>query len=186
MPPVLENRAEGSAIDVGRIRGTTDRIDTEFTDFVHSSSASLLRAAFLLTGDQQLAEDLVQDALARTYRAWRRLERSGNAAAYTRKVMYHLQVSWWRRRKVAESLTDSPPATAASGRDLDLELVLHAALLKITVAQRAAIVLRFFEDRTETETARILGCSQSTVKTRTRRGLEKLRKTVPELEGILP
>ncbi|GAA4899239.1 SigE family RNA polymerase sigma factor [Stackebrandtia albiflava] len=157
----------------------------EFSAFVSAHSPSLLRAAFLLTGDQHLAEDLVQDALARTYRAWNRLDRAGNAAAYTRKVMYHLQVSWWRRRKVAETLTDAVPHRAARGRDVALEVTMHHALLKLTPAQRAAIVLRFFEDRTEVETARILGCSQSTVKTRTRRGLEKLRGLAPELEGML-
>jgi len=159
--------------------------DAAFTEFVAAHSRSLLRAAFLLTGDQQLAEDLVQDALARTYRAWNRLERLDNAAAYTRKTMYHLQVSWWRRRRVAEYVSDELPHRAAPGRDVDLEVVLHTALLRLPTAQRAAIVLRYFDDRTENEAAHILGCSRSSVKTRVRRGLATMRTLVPELEDLL-
>jgi DNA-directed RNA polymerase specialized sigma24 family protein len=72
---------------------------SEFDSFVHARTPSLLRSAYLLTGDQHLAEDLVQSALARTHRAWKSLHEAGNAEAYTRKTMYHLQVSWWRRQK---------------------------------------------------------------------------------------
>src|SRR5262245_55563636 len=70
---------------------------------VRARTPALLRAAYLLTGDQHLAEDLVQEALARTHRAWKRIHESSNVEAYARRVMYHTQVSWWRRRRVAES-----------------------------------------------------------------------------------
>jgi DNA-directed RNA polymerase specialized sigma24 family protein len=70
----------------------------EFEAYVRARSPALLRSAYLLTGDQHLAEDLVQDALIRTHRAWRRL-RDSNPDAYTRKVMYHLNIAWWRRRR---------------------------------------------------------------------------------------
>src|SRR5215218_10305757 len=78
--------------------------DEEFDSFVRARTHALLRSAYLLTGDQQLAEDLVQSALTKTHLAWRRLEDIGNAESYARRTMYHLQVSWWRRRKVAEAL----------------------------------------------------------------------------------
>lgn len=90
----------------------------EFDSFVRARTPALLRSAYLLTGDQHLAEDLVQSALARTHQSWRRLHDAGNAEAYTRKTMYHLQVSWWRRGRVAESLTGelAEPARAAAAR----------------------------------------------------------------------
>jgi DNA-directed RNA polymerase specialized sigma24 family protein len=95
----------------------------EFHSFVRARTPALLRRAYLLTGDQHLAEDLVRSALARTHRSWPRLHDSGNAEAYTRKTMYHLQVFRWRRGRVAESLTGSypspvrvPPARAPAGR----------------------------------------------------------------------
>ena len=158
--------------------------DVLFTEFVAANSLALLRSAFLLTGDQQLAEDLVQDALARTYRSWNRLDRAGNATAYTRKTMYHLQVAWWRRRRVAENLVDQVPPVAMAGTDVDLEVMMHGALLKLPAGQRAAIILRYFEDRTEGDVARILGCSRSSVKTRISRGMTKLRAMSSQLTEV--
>ncbi|GAA4899227.1 RNA polymerase sigma-70 factor (sigma-E family) [Stackebrandtia albiflava] len=155
----------------------------EFRQFVAGHAAALLRSAYLLTGDRQLAEDLVQDALARTHMAWHRLKDVGNASAYARKVMYHLQVSWWRRRRVAETLTDTAPVIAAPGRDTALELSVRAALLKLTAGQRAVIVLRFFEDLTEAETAKALGVSKSTVHFKSEAAFRRLARLVPELEG---
>jgi DNA-directed RNA polymerase specialized sigma24 family protein len=73
--------------------------DDEFDSFARARTHALLRSAYLLTGDQQLAEDLVQSALTRTHQAWRRLAHSGNAESYARRTMYHLQVSWWRRKR---------------------------------------------------------------------------------------
>ncbi|MDP9798475.1 RNA polymerase sigma-70 factor (sigma-E family) [Catenuloplanes nepalensis] len=154
-----------------------------FDDFVRGRTPALLRAAYLLTGDQHLAEDLVQSALARTHRAWRRLDRVGNAEAYTRKTMYHLQVSWWRRRRVAEvPLGDLPERTGTAGADPALRMTLRAALLTLPPRQRAVIVLRFFEDRTEAETAHLLGVTVGTVKSQTAKALAKLR-TVTDLDG---
>ncbi len=112
----------------------------EFDSFVRGRTPALLRSAYLLTGDQHLAEDLVQSALARTHRAWSRLHASGNAEAYTRRTMYHLQVSWWRRGRVAESYPGELPEKGAE-RDqhdaTDTRLVLRAALLKLSSRQRA-------------------------------------------------
>lgn len=84
-----------------------DPLLTEFDSFVRHRTPALLRSAYLLTGDQYLAEDLAQSALARTHRSWNRLHDSGNAEAYTHKTMYHLQVSWWRRTSKVVDLPTS-------------------------------------------------------------------------------
>jgi RNA polymerase sigma-70 factor (sigma-E family) len=169
--------------------GSRRMTDTEdFAAFVRGRTPALLRSAFLLTGDQHLAEDLVQASLARTHRAWRRLDRLENAESYTRRVMYHLQVSWWRRHQVAESVTADPPepsgrpvdATAAA----DLRLAVAAALLRLSPKQRAILVLRFFEDHTAVETAELLGMPIGTVKSQTFRALARLRAVAPELADV--
>ncbi|WP_250028978.1 SigE family RNA polymerase sigma factor [Paractinoplanes maris] len=166
-----------------------DAREADYAHFVRSRTHALLRSAYLLTGDQHLAEDLVQEALARTHRAWSRLERPENAEAYARKVMYHAQVSLWRRPKVAEVLPADfepdrrpgadDPADAAVER-----LVLRRALLTLSARQRAVIVLRFFEDHTEVEAAQMLGVSVSTVKTQTGRALDRLRTLLPDLRVL--
>ena len=163
-----------------------DARDADYADFVRSRTHVLLRSAYLLTGDQHLAEDLVQEALARTHRAWARLECAGNAEAYTRKVMYHAQVSVWRRPKVAEALPgELPDRPAGRGDDpadaAGVRISLQRALLQLSAKQRAVIVLRFFEDHTEVEAAQMLGVSVSTVKTQCARALDRLRTLVPDL-----
>lgn len=166
---------------------SVDSATEEFNSFVRARTHSLLRSAYLLTGDQHLAEDLVQSALAKTYQAWRRLDDRGNAEAYVRRTMYHLQVSWWRRRRVAEVLPGEMPER--SGGDhaaaTNLRLVLRAALLKLTAKQRAVLVLRFFEDRTESETADVLGVNVGTVKSQTAKALARLRVIAPELGELV-
>jgi len=166
-----------------------DARDAEYADFVRSHTRALLRSAYLLTGDQHLAEDLVQEALARTHRVWDRLEHAEHATAYARKVMYHAQVSLWRRRRAAEVLpgtivdqpgvpTDDLAETAAQ------RVVLRHALQTLSPKQRAVIVLRYFEDRTEAEAAQLLGISVSTVKTQSARALERLRTMLPGLRAL--
>lgn len=166
-----------------------DARDAEYAEFVRLHSRSLLRSAYLLTGDQHLAEDLVQEALARTHRAWDRLEQVEHAAAYARKVMYHAQVSSWRRRRVAEIL----PGTSLEqhgGHVDDLadaaaqRIMLRRALLTLSPQQRAVVMLRYFEDQTEAEAAQLLGVSVSTVKTQCARALERLRTLLPDLRVL--
>lgn len=131
----------------------------------------------------------MQSALIRTHRSWRKLHRSGNAEAYTRKVMYHLQVAWWRRRsRVAESLAAEPPEPRDQGTDhataTTLRLSLQQALLRLTGKQRAVLVLRYFEDRSEAEAADLLGVTIGTVKSQTSRALARLRVIAPELSDV--
>jgi RNA polymerase sigma-70 factor (sigma-E family) len=157
----------------------------EFDEFVRARGAALVRTAYLLTGDQHLAEDLAQAALARTHRAWRRLYDAGNAEAYTRKAMYHIQVAWWRRRRVHESMPGELPERAAVGVDhasaIALRETLERAMRRLTAKQRAVLVLRFFEDRSEREAAELLGVSAGTVKSQTARAIARLRTVAPEL-----
>ncbi len=166
-----------------------DAHDCAYADFVRDRSHALLRSAFLLTGDQHLAEDLVQEALARTHRAWSRLERPSNAEAYARRVMYHAQVSFWRRPRIAEALPGDDLERHGDSID-DLaeaavrRITLRRALLALSPKQRAVIVLRYFEDHTEAEAAQLLGVSVSTVKTQCGRALDRLRVLVPDLRAL--
>jgi RNA polymerase sigma-70 factor (sigma-E family) len=166
-------------------RSTAEATDG-FAGFVGARTPALLRSAFLLTGDQHTAEDLVQSALARTHRGWHRLHSTGNAEAYTRKIMYHLQVSWWRRRRVSETPAGHlPEPRRADGgdhaADTVLRLSVREALARLTAKQRAVLVLRFFEDASEAEAAEVLGVSVGTIKSQTVRALARLRAVAPEL-----
>jgi RNA polymerase sigma-70 factor (sigma-E family) len=170
--------------------GSVDRLATEFDSFVRGRTPALLRAAYLLTGDQHLAEDLVQSALARTHRRWAQLHQAGNAEAYTRRTMYHLQVSWWRRPKVAESMPGDLPEPRQGGHDhadaASTRIALRRALLRLTPKQRAVLVLRFFEDHSEAETAELLDIAPGTVKSQTAKALARLRTVAPELGELYP
>jgi len=158
--------------------------DREFDAVVRARAPSLLRLGYVLTGDQHLAEDLVQSALARTLLAWPRLHTS--AEAYTRTAMYHLQVSWWRRPKIIESLPGELPESEAVDNTANtaFRLTLQRALMRLTSRQRAVLVLRYFEDRSEAEAAVVLNCSIGTVKSQTARALARLRTVAPELTDL--
>ena len=172
-------------LERGHPRTPDDRATIrEFDAFVRARTPSFLRLGYLLTGDQHLAEDLVQSALARTLIAWPRLHTS--AEAYTRTTMYHLQVSWWRRPKLAESLSGNMPDSTAADNTADtaFRLTLQQALLRLTPRQRAVLVLRYFEDRSEAEAAAVLNCSIGTVKSQTARALTRLRTVAPELTEL--
>lgn len=162
----------------------------EFTSFVRARGPALIRTAYLLIGDQHLAEDLVQTALAKTHLAWRRLRDTGHAEAYTRKIMYHQVISWWRRHRSREVVTDTIPEPGVVDADFGaLRMTMLAALDVLPPKQRAVIVLRFYDDLTERETAEQLGCSIGTVKSYTARALQRLRREAPQLgiteDGVL-
>ncbi len=157
-----------------------------FRDFVVARSPALARTAYLLTGDRQLAEDLVQEALTRVASRWAKVAAGGDPEPYVRRVLYTCAVDGWRRKRPREVLQAAP--TDRLGVDDGSEhvaqrLALQHALAKLTVKQRAVLVLRFFEDRTEVQTAAALGCSLSTVKSQTRHALQRLQELSPELAG---
>lgn len=153
-----------------------------FAEFVAARQAALSRTAYLLTGDHHLAQDLVQAALLQAARHWSRIHTSPEA--YVRRAMYHQNISWWRRRRMAETPLGQHDGAAAT-RDTDLRLTLDQALARLTTKQRTVLVLRFYEDLTEVETARALGLSTSTVKSTTRQALARLRVLEPELAELI-
>jgi RNA polymerase sigma-70 factor (sigma-E family) len=148
-----------------------------FADFVAARSGALHRAAYLMVGDAQLAQDLVQEALTKTYVAWPRLRDPGKAEAYTRKAITTTAIGWFRRMSWSERVVDALPEPAQAGREGDVEqrAWLWKALQELPVRQRAAIVLRYYEDLTEVQTAEAMGCAVGTVKSQVSAGLKKLR-----------
>lgn len=148
-----------------------------FDDFVAARGDALWRSAWLLTGDGHLAEDLVQTALAKSYRAWERIGDPAGFEAYVRRTLYTTYVSWWRRRWNGERPTAQLPEAPDAAPDLALRRDLVAALATLPRGQRAVIVLRYFEDRSERETADALGCSVGTVKSQCARALTALRSS---------
>jgi RNA polymerase sigma-70 factor (sigma-E family) len=150
----------------------------DFRSYVAARSGALLRTAYLLTGNRADAEDLLQTSLAKTYLAWDRIREREALDGYVRRVMVNTQTSFWRRRRVDEKPTDDlpegPPGRDATA-DLDLHDALWTALASLPRKQRAAVVLRYYEDLSEAETAAVLGVSVGTVKSSTSRALAKLR-----------
>lgn len=167
--------ARGLCTDVGT-RGEADD-EGAFSAFVAARYPALVRTAFLLVGDRGHAEDLVQAALIRTFTSWRRLDAPDNAEAYTRTTMVRLAARAGRRRWRGEVPTESLPEHhgADPSHAVDETERVRAALLGLPWAQRAVLVLRFFDDRSEADTAALLGCSPGTVKSRASRGLAALR-----------
>lgn len=152
----------------------------DFRSYVAARSPALLRTAYMLSGNRADAEDLLQTALAKTYLAWDRIREREAVDGYVRRVMVNTQTSWWRKRKVDEYPTESLPEGPAgrdASADLDLHDALWTALAGLPKRQRAMVVLRYYEDLSETETAAVMGVSVGTVKSTTSRALAKLRDT---------
>lgn len=150
-----------------------------FDAWVRSTQHRLVRAAYLLTGDVHHAEDLVQDALVKAAQRWSRL-RDQNVDAYVRRVIYHDYVSWWRRLR--PRVVDCPPEGEHddhSGR-VDERRTVMAALAMLTAKQRAVVVLRYYEDLSEQQTAELLGVRVGTVKSQTSAAIARLRSLGPE------
>ena len=160
--------------------------DAEFSDFMHGRWPQLVRLGYGLTGDRQLAEDLAQTAFARAYASWGRVRRADNPDAYLRRIVINANSSRFRKVRVGEVLTATVPElmAAADGADRRGDRdALVTALLELPYGQRAAVVLRYWLDLTETETAAILGCSVGNVKSQASRALAKLRNSSVLLEG---
>jgi RNA polymerase sigma-70 factor (sigma-E family) len=148
-----------------------------FEAFVAERSAALLRTAVLLTHDRGHAEDLVQAALIKTYRHWRRVSERGDPYAYVRRVLVTSAASW-RRLRATQEIVDLPAVDRVDERpvpDLGERDLLTRALETLPPRMRAALVLRYWEDLSEADTAAAMDCSVNTVKTQTSRGLERLR-----------
>ena len=168
---------------------TTDATQQDFVEFVTARQQALLRFAYLLTSDHHTAEDLVQIALAKTYLSWHRLRDRGALDSYVRRIIVNENISLWRRAwKRNERPSDELPEHA--GHNVDKQPAHSDALWRVVqtlpTKQRAAVVLRYYEDLTEAETAAVLGCSVGTVKSQTSRAIAAMRARLaadPDLLG---
>lgn len=160
-------------------------MDADFDDWARGRFPRLLQSAFLLTGDQHLAEDLVQTCLEKVCLAWRRIDQ--NPDAYARTVLHREHIGHWRRHRVRELITSAPPDVATPDRTaaVDTRLVLQTALARLTPAQRSVLVLRYFNDLSEAETAVALDCSVGTVKSQTHKAVKALLRVAPELADLV-
>ena len=148
-----------------------------FEEFVASRGRDLWRTAWLLTGDAHKAEDLVQTALMKCWRRWSSIANDGAVEAYVRRTMVTTYTDWWRRRWNAERPTEVLPEGLHHDVDPGLRQDTLAALAALPRGQRAVVVLRFYEDLTEAQTAEVLGISVGTVKSQTSRALSALRSS---------
>lgn len=148
-----------------------------FDALLQLRSRPLLRAAYALTSDWGQAEDLLQTALTKTYLHWGALDDIGAGEAYLRRVMFTTYARWWRRKWRGETPTEALPEHAGHDdyADSDRRDALRRALATLPRRQRAILVLRFYEDMSETDVAETMGVSVGTVKSATSRALAKLR-----------
>jgi RNA polymerase sigma-70 factor (sigma-E family) len=161
------------------------RRDAGLEQFLAERGAHLLRTAVLLTGGKEAGEDLLQAALERLLRRWRTID--GDLEGYLRRTIYNLAADGWRRTgrwRARLALLRGAGDRIAPDRSVQVEQrdELVRLLLRLPPGQRAAIVLRYWEDLSEAQAAEVLGCSASTVRSATSRGLHRLR----ELSGTMP
>jgi RNA polymerase sigma-70 factor (sigma-E family) len=148
--------------------------EAEFDAFVVARSQALLRTAYFLVHDEDITEDLVQTSLAKAWFAWHRID--GDPEPYVRRILVTTSASWWRRRWTRETPTSRlPEGTSDSSVGPADRHDLWEALGRLPRRQRAVVVLRFLEDRSEAETANLLRCSVGTVKSQCSKALTKLR-----------
>ncbi|MFC6286263.1 SigE family RNA polymerase sigma factor [Nocardioides sp. GCM10027113] len=162
--------------------GRTDDRDAEFAAYMQARQPSLLRTAYLLTGDRHTAEDLVQTSLAKLYLAWDKVHRRESVDGYVRRILVNENNSLWRRAwKRREHSTDDVPETGqvVDRYDTGQSAELWDLVQTLPRKARAVVVLRYYEELSEAETAEILGISVGTVKSQTSRALAALRERTP-------
>lgn len=158
-----------------------DDRDKGFTEYFASRGSAFLGTAYLLCGNWHRAEDLVQTTFLKLYRAWHRIGGPEVLDAYTRQILvrtflHETRGGFFRREQVTGEQADRVAPAAGSPED---RMVLLHALAKVPPRQRAALVLRFWEDMSVEETGKVLDCSAGTVKSQTARGLANLRGAIP-------
>jgi RNA polymerase sigma-70 factor (sigma-E family) len=170
-------RASGTSRPEGDRDEPAGVSEPEFRDYVRTRRRALLRAAYVLTKNEADAEDLVQSALAKTFLAAGRIEDRSALDGYVRRAIVNTHISWWRRRRVLELPTDVLPDEAVADHAVssDLHDTVRRAVDRLPGRMRAAVMLRYYDDRTEAEVAEILGVSLGTVKSTVARAVAKLR-----------
>jgi RNA polymerase sigma-70 factor (sigma-E family) len=161
-----------------------------FEEFVATRGSALTRFAYVLCGHHHLAEDLVQEVLARVHKRWQQIEREvERPEAYIRQAVVREFLSWRRRRSSSESVMADIPEGMAGRHDDRAEAQavrdeLWTALAALPRTQRAVLVLRFYEDLPDARIAEVLGCSEVTVRGYALRGLARLRAHLPTRSGV--
>jgi RNA polymerase sigma-70 factor (sigma-E family) len=156
--------------------------DADFAAYLHARQASVLRTAYLLSGDRHTAEDLTQTAFAKLYLAWDRVRDQGSIDGYLRRILVNENNSLWRRGwKRREHATDDlpEPTPVLDAYDDGRSAALWDLVQSLPKKARAVLVLRYYEELSEAETADILGVSVGTVKSQTSRALAALRERTP-------
>lgn len=172
-------------VPVSTARGK-DETEADFVEYVQARQHALLRFAYLLTSDHHTAEDLVQTALAKTYLTWDRLRDRGAIDAYVRRIIVNENTSLWRRAwRRNERTTDDLPDAGVDAADPGERDAMWQIVQSLPTRQRAAVVLRYYEDLSEADTAAVLGCSIGNVKSQTSRAIAAMRATVTANPGIL-
>ncbi|MGW7050120.1 SigE family RNA polymerase sigma factor [Streptomyces sp. NPDC054887] len=180
------------AATTGATTAATPAPCPSFSTYVRARGPVLLRTARSLTANPCDAEDLLQTALTKTYVAWDRIQDHRAVDGYVRRALLNTRTSQWRKRKVDEYATDElpePAAALASGPAADpaeqqvLRDAMWRAITRLPERQRAMVVLRYYEDLSEVQTAEVLGVSVGTVKSAVSRALRKLRED-PELAPV--
>ena len=161
-----------------------------FAEFAAARSPALLRSAYLMVGDHGLAQDLVQEALAKTYVAWPQLREVGAVEAYTRKALTTTYISWWRRKawrseRPHDDVPDQADQSPWHGEEVVTRAWMWEVLQSLPPRQRSAIVLWYYEDLSEAQTAEAMGCAVGTVKSQVAAGLKKLRDQLGEDVDLL-
>ena len=157
--------------------------DEEFREFMRGRWAATVRLAYGLTGDTGHAEDVAQDAFARAYASWGRVSRAGDPQAYVRRIVINEYRRRFRKQRVAEELPGVLPDAGTVPPGPEERSALLDALRSLGPRQRAVIVLRYWMDLSEAETAAALNCSRGTVKSQASRGLAALKLRVVEGEA---
>ena len=148
----------------------------DYTAFVEAQWSPLFRTAYLLTGDYQLAEDLLQTTFTKVLLSWPRISRLGQPGAYARRMMTNQATSWWRRRSSSELPATEFPDRGTPGHEdsVTQSVVMWKALATLAPRQRAVVVLRYYEDLSEAEIAETLGIATGTVKSHCSAALSRL------------
>lgn len=157
--------------------------DEEFRQFMRGRWPAMVRLAYGLTGDLGHAEDVAQEAFARAYASWGRVRRAGDPQAYVRRIVINEYRRRFRRRRVPEDLPGVLPEPGTAPPEPGLHPALLDALRALGPRQRAVVVLRYWMDMSEAETAAALNCSVGTVKSQASRALATLRKVTADVEG---
>jgi RNA polymerase sigma-70 factor (sigma-E family) len=173
-------------VEVAALSSSDDLPD--FQSWVRANGDALMRFAYLVTGDHDRAADAVQDALVAACQRWQRIIARGSPDAYLRRCVVNADTSRWRRFLRRERLEPDPTlfAKPATGADTAGRIVLEDAMwslcLQLPPRQRAAIVLRYYDDYADAEIAAVLACSVSTVRSQIHRGLATLRDRISATE----